>query len=139
MGVQAGLVCESVGLGASGALWHAESGVMLWVGGGRGEVRGGIVLISRMPYGSASERERERQGRRGREDRDKLGEWGHQAPGPRPAERQSDISDNMVTNTGYSSVGRASDCRHMQISDGPWFDSGWPELSGDVEIKGVLA
>ena len=30
--------------------------------------------------------------------------------------------------TGYSSVGRASDCRHMQQSDGPWFDSGWPDL-----------
>ena len=30
--------------------------------------------------------------------------------------------------TGYSSVGRASDCRHMQQSDGPWFDSGWPDF-----------
>ena len=28
--------------------------------------------------------------------------------------------------TGYSSVGRASDCRLLQKSDGPWFDSGWP-------------
>ena len=28
---------------------------------------------------------------------------------------------------GYSSVGRASDCRLLQKSDGPWFDSGWPE------------
>ena len=28
---------------------------------------------------------------------------------------------------GYSSVGRASDCRLLQQSDGPWFDSGWPE------------
>ena len=25
----------------------------------------------------------------------------------------------------YSSVGRASDCRMLQQSDGPWFDSGW--------------
>lgn len=30
---------------------------------------------------------------------------------------------------GYSSVGRASDCRVLQQSDGPWFDSGWPDLS----------
>ena len=29
---------------------------------------------------------------------------------------------------GYSSVGRASDCRFMQPSDGPWFDSGWPDF-----------
>jgi hypothetical protein len=28
---------------------------------------------------------------------------------------------------GYSSVGRASDCRLLQQSDGPWIDSGWPE------------
>ena len=31
-------------------------------------------------------------------------------------------------NPGYSSVGRASDCRTLQQSDGPWFDSGWPEF-----------
>ena len=30
--------------------------------------------------------------------------------------------------SGYSSVGRASDCRLTQQSDGPWFDSGWPEF-----------
>ena len=30
--------------------------------------------------------------------------------------------------TGYSSVGRASDCRALQKSDGPWFDSGWPDF-----------
>ena len=30
--------------------------------------------------------------------------------------------------TCYSSVGRASDCRSLQQSDGPWFDSGWPDL-----------
>ena len=29
---------------------------------------------------------------------------------------------------GYSSVGRASDCRILQQSDGPWFDSGWPDF-----------
>ena len=28
---------------------------------------------------------------------------------------------------GYSSVGRASDCRFQQASDGPWFDSGCPD------------
>lgn len=28
---------------------------------------------------------------------------------------------------GHSSVGRASDCRALQQSDGPWFDSGWPD------------
>ena len=32
------------------------------------------------------------------------------------------------TQAGYSSVGRASDCRDLQQSDGPWFDSGWPDL-----------
>ena len=30
--------------------------------------------------------------------------------------------------SGYSSVGRASDCRLTQRSDGPWFDSGWPDF-----------
>ena len=30
--------------------------------------------------------------------------------------------------TGYSSIGRASDCRVLQQSDGPWFDSGWPDF-----------
>ena len=29
---------------------------------------------------------------------------------------------------GYSSVGRASDCSLKQQSDGPWFDSGWPDF-----------
>ena len=31
--------------------------------------------------------------------------------------------------SGYSSVGRASDCRFTQRSDGPWLDSGWPDLT----------
>ena len=35
-----------------------------------------------------------------------------------------------VLPSGYSSVGRASDCRAMQLSDGPWFDSGWPDFAG---------
>ena len=30
--------------------------------------------------------------------------------------------------SGYSSVGRASDCRPLQQSNGPWFDSGWPDI-----------
>jgi hypothetical protein len=29
---------------------------------------------------------------------------------------------------GYSSVGRASDCRTSQRSHAPWFDSGWPDI-----------
>ena len=29
---------------------------------------------------------------------------------------------------GCSSVGRASDCRFQQLSDGPWFDSGRPDM-----------
>ena len=33
-----------------------------------------------------------------------------------------------AANSGYSSVGRASDCRDLQLSDGPWFDSGWPDF-----------
>ena len=32
------------------------------------------------------------------------------------------------TNTGDSSVGRASDCRVVQTSDGPLFDSGSPDF-----------
>ena len=34
----------------------------------------------------------------------------------------------ISVNSGYSSVGRASDCRLLQQSDGPWFDSGWPDF-----------
>ena len=34
---------------------------------------------------------------------------------------------NSPQQAGYSSVGRASDCRMLQQSDGPWFDSGWPD------------
>ena len=34
-----------------------------------------------------------------------------------------------IRNAGYSSVGRASDCRLLQQSDGPWFDSGWPDFN----------
>ena len=34
----------------------------------------------------------------------------------------------LNANPGYSSVGRASDCRLLQPSDGHWFDSGWPDF-----------
>ena len=37
---------------------------------------------------------------------------------------------------GYSSVGRASDCRNLQQSDGPWFDSGWPDFSTSSIAQG---
>ena len=40
--------------------------------------------------------------------------------------------------SGYSSVGRASDCRLTQRSDGPWFDSGWPDfprLAAGVAVR----
>ena len=37
---------------------------------------------------------------------------------------------DLQATTGYSSVGRASDCRTSQESDGPWFDSGWPDFLG---------
>ena len=36
----------------------------------------------------------------------------------------------LFCNAGHSSVGGASDCRPMQQSDGPWFDSGWPDIGG---------
>ena len=38
------------------------------------------------------------------------------------------IRKNAI-HAGYSSGGRASDCRSLQQSDGPWFDSGWPDLA----------
>ena len=38
-----------------------------------------------------------------------------------------DLPVPFVSHTGYSSIGRASDCRELQESDGPWFDSGWPD------------
>ena len=41
---------------------------------------------------------------------------------------------------GYSSVGRASDCRLLQQSDGPWFDSGWPDLRpATVMLRSLFA
>lgn len=39
-----------------------------------------------------------------------------------------DFMELECKQAGYSSVGRASDCRALQLSDGPWFDSGWPDL-----------
>ena len=43
--------------------------------------------------------------------------------------RASGSIRKSVTDAGYSSVGRASDCRSLQQSDGPWFDSGWPDFA----------
>ena len=39
-----------------------------------------------------------------------------------------DASRASLKQAGYSSVGRASDCRLLQPSDGHWFDSGWPDF-----------
>ena len=39
---------------------------------------------------------------------------------------------------GYSSVGRASDCRLLQQSECPWFVPGWPEKGVDILVP-VLA
>ena len=45
------------------------------------------------------------------------------------AHGKSEVTLAVPQQAGYSSVGRASDCRSMQKSDGPWFDSGWPDCS----------
>ena len=53
-------------------------------------------------------------------------------PGPRAWHFGDDRERHCAgwpLSTGYSSVGRASDCRDMQQSDGPCFDSGWPEMT----------
>ena len=42
---------------------------------------------------------------------------------------QRQIATIYYKEAGYSSVGRAYDCRMLQQSDGPWFDSGWPDFS----------
>ena len=39
-------------------------------------------------------------------------------------DRRVRLLGNLTCQAGHSSVGRASDCRFMQQSDGPWFDSG---------------
>ena len=43
---------------------------------------------------------------------------------------QCKMLESLWWQAGHSSVGRASDCRFLQLSDGPWFDSGWPDLLG---------
>ena len=60
---------------------------------------------------------------------------------PREAFRkcwQLQLQPHATFISGYSSVGRASDCRPLQQSDGPWFDSGWPDIlipqSGDRRL-----
>ena len=54
-------------------------------------------------------------------------------PGDTPRERMmwmlhGGFRPGVCRQAGYSSVGRASDCRMLQQSDGPWFDSGWPDF-----------
>ena len=39
--------------------------------------------------------------------------------------------------TGDSSVGRASACRMVQTSDGPWFDSGSPDVSFTLSVRAL--
>ena len=41
----------------------------------------------------------------------------------------------LDANAGHSSVGRASDCKTLQPSDGPWFDSGWGHLHKSKKEK----
>ena len=43
------------------------------------------------------------------------------------------LREGTTCNTGDSSVGRASDCRSLQKSDGPWFDSGSPDMPSWLE------
>ncbi len=43
----------------------------------------------------------------------------------------------VLGQAGYSSVGRASDCSLQQQSDGPWFDSGWPDIETPV-LRGLF-
>ena len=38
------------------------------------------------------------------------------------------VRGSIVVTAGDSSVGRASDCRALQLSDGPWFASGSPDV-----------
>ena len=45
-----------------------------------------------------------------------------------PIEVVFEVLTREAEQAGYSSVGRASDCRALQLSDSPWFDSGWPDL-----------
>ena len=51
---------------------------------------------------------------------------------PRPRQQRPPPPNLQPTptnsNASYSSVGRASGCRRLQQSDGPWFDSGWPDI-----------
>ena len=48
---------------------------------------------------------------------------------PQRRARKREVANELQRKqAGYSSVGRASDCRITQESDGPWFDSGWPDF-----------
>ena len=55
------------------------------------------------------------------------------------AHSRNDISSHLECQSGYSSVGRASDCRLLQASDGPWFDSGWPDLLFKALSRTIVA
>ena len=55
------------------------------------------------------------------------GAWSTRMPWARLCMLQ-DEAPLASSQAGYSSVGRASECRNLQQSDGPWFDSGWPDL-----------
>jgi hypothetical protein len=70
-----------------------------------------------------------------------MGALGPKALAPRAMARARSIANKLNSiaqlgpansvpkrQAGYSSVGRASDCRTSQQSDGPWFDSAWPDI-----------
>ena len=40
----------------------------------------------------------------------------------------TNVVSEVLGNTGYSSVGTATDCKRLQRSEGPWFGSGWPDM-----------
>ena len=42
--------------------------------------------------------------------------------------RFADLINNQMHCAKHLKLGEASDCRFMQQSDGPWFDSGWPDF-----------
>ncbi len=55
------------------------------------------------------------------------------------AHGKSEVTLAVPQQAGYSSVGRASDCRHLETSDGPWLDSGWPDFLSVVDMTAVMS
>ena len=53
--------------------------------------------------------------------------------GRRVTSRKLDLASAAVDieQAGHSSASRASDCRQVQLSYGPWFDSGRPDFCSD--------